>query len=129
MIKQSRLTDKRNQKRCNTLVIFDQSTFLIEPNLYFFLIYLHFQNLPVERIWPEVNARVNYPIKKCLVEMDNQMIIDMDDETHKYCVSAVTCLVADFGLQRVVRTWNEHAIPGNINFFFIFYKIKCGKNI
>ena len=90
---------------------------------------LHFQNLPVVRIWPEVNAIVNYPIKKSLVEMDNQMIIDIDDETHKYCVSAVTCLVADFELQRVVRTWNDHAIPGNIDFFFIFYKIKCGKNI
>ena len=48
-----------------------------------------YQNLPVERIWSEVNARVSYPIKKVLVEMDNNMEIDMNDDVLKFCVSAV----------------------------------------
>ena len=44
--------------------------------------------------------------------MDNDGVIDMSDETHKFSVSSVGCLVAGFGLQRVVLTWNEHPIPG-----------------
>ena len=69
-------------------------------------------NLPVERIWSEVNARAKYPIKKVLVEMDNSMEIDMNVDVHKFCVLAVSCLVAEFGFNKVVQTWNSHSIPG-----------------
>lgn len=68
--------------------------------------------MPVERIWPEVNSRVNYPIKNILVDLDNRNIINMEDETQKFCVSAVSCLIATFGLNMVVRSWNEHPIAG-----------------
>ena len=69
-------------------------------------------NLPVERIWSEVNARAKYPIKKVLVEMDNIMEIDMNIDDHKFCISTVSCLVAEFGLNKVVQTWNPHPIRG-----------------
>ena len=69
--------------------------------------------MPIERFWPEVNARVNYPLKEVLVDMDNNEVIDMDDNIHKFCVSQVTCLIASYGLQQVVHSWNEHPIPGN----------------
>ena len=71
-----------------------------------------FQNLPIERFWPEVNARVNYPIKTALVELDNNRVIDMDNEAYKFCVSFVSCQVASFGLQTVIASWNEHPIAG-----------------
>ncbi|XP_057295144.1 uncharacterized protein LOC130623656 isoform X2 [Hydractinia symbiolongicarpus] len=70
------------------------------------------RNLPIERFWVEVNGRVNYPIKSILVDMDNSLIIDMDNNIHKFCVSFVTCKVANFGLQTLVRAWNCHPIPG-----------------
>ena len=38
-----------------------------------------FQNLPVERIWSEVNARAKYTIKKVLLEMDNNIETDMNE--------------------------------------------------
>ena len=72
----------------------------------------NFQNLPIERIWVEVNSRVNYPIKRVLVEMDNNNIINMEDEIDRFCVSSVSSLVASFGVTRVVSAWNEHSIPG-----------------
>ena len=45
-----------------------------------------YQNLPVERIWSEVNVRVNYPIKQILVEIDNNMDIDMNVNVHKFAL-------------------------------------------
>ena len=40
--------------------------------------------------------------------MDNNMEIDMNLDVHKFCVSAVSCLVAEFRLNKVVQTWNSH---------------------
>ena len=53
-----------------------------------------------------------YPIKKVLVEMDNNMEIDMNVDVHKFCVSAVSCLVVEFRLNKVVQTWNSHFKSG-----------------
>ena len=61
-------------------------------------------------MWPEINSRVNYPLKYALAQMDNNRTIDMQNKTHKFCVSHVTQLVASFGLDIVVRSWNEHPI-------------------
>ena len=44
--------------------------------------------------------------------MDNNMEIDMNIDDHKFCISTVSCLVAEFGLNKVVQTWNPHPIPG-----------------
>ena len=42
------------------------------------------QNWSIERIWPEVNQRVNYPIKR-IIKMEENGIIDMDVPTTKFC--------------------------------------------
>ena len=33
----------------------------------------------MERIWPQVNSRVNYPIKRVLITMEEEEVIDMSD--------------------------------------------------
>ena len=43
------------------------------------------QNLTVERLWPQVNSRVNYPINWILVKMEEDEVIDISD-------SVTTCL-------------------------------------
>ena len=48
--------------------------------------------------------------------MDKDQLIDMNCVMPKFCVSYVACLVAEFGLEKVVSSWNEHAIPGTLNF-------------
>ena len=40
------------------------------------------------------------------------MEIDMNVDVHKCCVLAVSCLVAEFRLNKVVQAWKSHSIPG-----------------
>lgn len=65
----------------------------------------------IERIWVEVNQRVTYPIKRIIVEMDNQNLINMECDHEKYCVSSVLRRVCEVGLSRMVEAWNNHSIP------------------
>ena len=61
----------------------------------------------VERIWVEVNARVNYLIKHVLVQ---KIESDLDDEL--LCVMVIR--IAAVEVEFFVSSWNEHPIPSNI---------------
>lgn len=66
----------------------------------------------IERLWVEVNSRVNYPVKKILVEMENAGDINMADDLHKYCVSWFSIKVLTVGAKLFIQSWNSHPIPG-----------------
>ena len=48
----------------------------------------------IERIWVEVNSRVNYPIKNALGQFAIDGLIDMTQDHAKFAVSRVSCRVA-----------------------------------
>lgn len=60
----------------------------------------------------EVNARVNYPIKYALRDMEQRGVVDMELECTKFYVSSVSLRVASVVMKRTVNTWNHHPIPG-----------------
>ena len=37
----------------------------------------------------------------------------MENMVHRYCVSWVTCKLAEYGLQIGIDSWKEHPIPGS----------------
>jgi hypothetical protein len=70
------------------------------------------QNHRAERIWPELNQRINYPIKRVLISMENNEEINMGDDVTRFCVSWVTMWVLKDAIQQFVLAWNCHRIPG-----------------
>ena len=44
--------------------------------------------------------------------MEANQIIDMRDETVKFCVSWVTIQVAQPAIVNFIQSWNSHRIPG-----------------
>ena len=70
------------------------------------------QNHTIERLWVEVNARINYPIKCVLIKLVEDEHISMDNSTHQYGVSWLTIHIANIGIKLFVSSWNSHRIPG-----------------
>ena len=70
------------------------------------------QNRPAERIWVEVNQRVNYPIKQALNALVQLDQLNMEDDIVRFCFSWLTMRVCQVGIERCVLAWNHHPIPG-----------------
>ena len=65
----------------------------------------------------EVNKRVNYPIKKVLVDMMHKGDICMDNPLHQFCSSWLALYVSNVGARYFVTSLNAHPIPG-MNFYY-----------
>ena len=73
-------------------------------------------NHRVERFWVEINGRVNYPLKECLISLEERREIDIDCSTQKFLISWFTIRVAKVGTTLAIQAWNEHPIPGPSQF-------------
>lgn len=73
---------------------------------------LFFQNMPVERQWVDLNSRVFYPIKRCLIEMEEQSEINLEQSMTKYATSAVSCSLVNIGVQRYIACHNNQHVQG-----------------
>ena len=69
-------------------------------------------NYVVERFWPEVNSRVNYPIKKILLKIVDEYDCDLNELIIKHSLSFISCNLARGPFQHLVQFWNYHRVPG-----------------
>lgn len=51
-------------------------------------------------------------MKKALLELKNEDLIDMDDNIIKFCVSEFCLLVIKLSIQNMIDAWNARTIPG-----------------
>ena len=72
------------------------------------------QNHLAERHWVEVNTRVNFPIKRAVISMQQNSLIDMDCPVTKYCVSFMASKLFQIGIQKHIQAWNDHRILGTL---------------
>ncbi|XP_073245404.1 uncharacterized protein [Porites lutea] len=70
------------------------------------------KNYRAERLWPEENARVKYPLKRTLNFIKEREIFNMEDPLVSFAVSWVTLHVSKVGSENFVNSWNYHRIPG-----------------
>eukprot|EP00064_Thunnus_orientalis_P001385 superscaffoldBa00000094_g1388 len=70
------------------------------------------ENHTVERMWPEVNNRVNYPVKGALIHLVDRKELNLEDNMTQCCLSTLTCQIAQIGLDWMVQTWNAHSSQG-----------------
>lgn len=75
-------------------------------------IVLILQNHIAERHWVEVNTRVNYPLKSALRWMQENDVFELECPGDKYCVSLMTGILCQVGIQLHTSSWNNHRIPG-----------------
>ena len=59
----------------------------------------------------EVNQRINYPIKRVLINMTEQGMFRQSSLTD-YCISWFVIQVANIAVTRMIASWNNHPIPG-----------------
>ena len=58
-----------------------------------------------------MNADVNYLIKTLMNEMVHADIVNISDDSTKFCVSWILCLVVEYDIKMFVDSWNHHSIP------------------
>ena len=65
--------------------------------------------------WPEVNSRINYPIKRAMnaiLHSEVNEIFNLGDPVMKYAVSWVMLYVSHDAIQHLLLSWNYHRVPG-----------------
>ncbi len=68
------------------------------------------------RMWVEVNNHLNYPLKKALISMCDNDIIDMDDAITRHCTSQLCISLCTIGIERIIAAWTAHRIPGRVKY-------------
>lgn len=69
------------------------------------------QNYTAERLWLEINLRVNYSVKHVLREVDDANELNMDDPVTRHCVSTFGMACCNIEFQQMIPSWNAHTIP------------------
>ena len=70
------------------------------------------QNNAIERFWPGLNSRVNYPVKRALSSIFEENDYNMSDPVLKYFVLWISNYICQGATQHLIKSWNHHRTPG-----------------
>ena len=68
----------------------------------------------IERFWPELNSRVNYPIKRAFNCLIDQYDYELSYPVLKPCISSLTMYIAADATSHLINSWNLHRVPGSM---------------
>ena len=57
--------------------------------------------------------------KKVLLDITENGVLNMEDPLVQFCVSYYSIHLCSVGLQKFVRAWNEHPLPGYLVILFL----------
>ena len=70
------------------------------------------QNNVIERFWPDMNSRVNYPIRRAFVQILEINNYDLSDPVLKYCFYWLSIYIVEDAEQHLIDSWNYRRVPG-----------------
>ena len=69
------------------------------------------ENNVIERFWPELNSRVNYPSKRAFISICETYDLDLSDPVLKFCFSWIAIYVTNDAANHLINSWNHYRIP------------------
>lgn len=70
------------------------------------------ENNTIERFWPELNSRVNYPIKRAFNSIRGNFDYDLANPTMKFTFSWVARYIAADAADHLIKSRNFHRVEG-----------------
>ncbi len=70
------------------------------------------KNYIIERFWPELNSRVNYPVKRAMIAVSINGNYDMDDQIIRFVFSYLSMYVVQDAATHLIDSYNHHRVPG-----------------
>ena len=65
----------------------------------------------VEKFWPKVNLRINYPLKRAMNHIVEDENLDILDEILKFCFSLEMLYSSVDAVNHLLSFWNHHKVP------------------
>ena len=64
------------------------------------------------RLWPEVNMKVNYPLKCAMNHIAANEDLNISDENLRFCFSWLMLYSSVDAVNHLLNSWNHHRVPG-----------------
>ena len=71
-----------------------------------------YENNVIELFWLELKSRVNYAIKRVMIDITKQCEYDISDLVLKYCVSWAISFICKDAAEHLISSWTFRRIPG-----------------
>ena len=72
-------------------------------------------NERIERLWRDVSRSVIIPFKEMFINLEDDGILDVQNETDLFCLHEVFCSRINVSLNQFISSWNSHPLTSENN--------------